>query len=225
MIYGYEIPELSNAIEELERQLLDPTALSTWGNFELLRYVAMQWYLRKLADGNGKMDSSDMAVRIFKNKGRFCKARMIRVWADLSVRGEALPISRRGRHPKRNSLIHDKDVKFACLEYLRSTDPQKLTPEVFMIHIKTVILPTITNNPDLETSKQTTYTWSAPCGYKKYDKKKEIFSDGHDRDDVVLTRHEFIRRMAEYTPLVTKWIEDGTNGLNAQQPALSENQK
>ncbi|KAI1007176.1 hypothetical protein K3495_g1039 [Podosphaera aphanis] len=187
MVYGYEISELSNAIEELERNLVD---------------------------GNSKMDSPDIAVRLFKNKGRFFKARMIRLRADLFVRGEALPISRRGHHPKRKSLIYE-DVKFACLEYLRSTDPLKLTSEVFMIHINTIILPNITNNPDLEVSKQTTYRWLALLGYKEYDKKKGIFSDGHDRDDVDLTRHEFILRMVEYTPLMTKWIEGGTAALIA----------
>ncbi|KAI1001626.1 hypothetical protein K3495_g6577 [Podosphaera aphanis] len=119
MIYGYKISELSNAIEELEQQLLDPTALSTLSNFELLRYVAIQSYLRNLVDGNSKTDASDIADKISKNKGQLFKARMIHLWADLFVRGEALPINRRGRHPKRNSLIHDEDVRFACLEYLR----------------------------------------------------------------------------------------------------------
>ncbi|KAI1006501.1 hypothetical protein K3495_g1723 [Podosphaera aphanis] len=171
------------------------------------------------------MDSSDIPVKAFKNKGQFFKARMIRLWTDFFVRGEALLISRRGRHPKRNSLIHDEDVKFACLEYLRSIDPQKLTPEVLMIHINTVILSIITKNPDLEISKRTPYGLLALLGYKEYDRKKGISSDGLDRDDVVLIRHEFIRRMAEYTPLKTKWIEDGTGGLIAQQPALSDNQK
>ncbi|KAI1006536.1 hypothetical protein K3495_g1688 [Podosphaera aphanis] len=96
MIFEYEISELSNAIEELERPLLDPTALRTLSNFELLRHVAIQLYLRNLVNGNRKMDSSDIAVRIFKNKGWFFKAHMIRLWADLFARGEALPISQRG---------------------------------------------------------------------------------------------------------------------------------
>lgn len=62
-------------------------------------------------------------------------------------------------------------------------------------------------------------------GYKGHNKNKGIFFDGHDRDEVVFECQKFIRRMAECSPLMTKWIDDGTDSLVSHQLALPETQK
>ena len=124
-IYGFAPEDLRTAVEIIDGNI---KALRRGCRpYDTMQQIAVRLYLDQLLEGKGKMDASETAVLVFPD-GRSYKARLIRLWANLILRGEELPVDRRGRHPKSKSLIYDEDVKSQCLDFLRSLNIKEVDP-------------------------------------------------------------------------------------------------
>jgi hypothetical protein len=65
-------------------------------------------------------------------------------WCQAYQRFGCLPSSRRGRHQKTPSLIHDEDFLRKCGQWLRLTRPSLRTPQNFQFHLNETVLPELT---------------------------------------------------------------------------------
>lgn len=57
---------------------------------------------------------------------------------------------------------------------------------------------------------RTARRWLNRLGYNWQDVKKGVFLDGHEREDVVQYRHEFLKEMKEMQPYLVQFSEDGS---------------
>lgn len=70
------------------------------------------------------------------------------------------------------------------------------------------LLPTISGNMKLKVSEKTVRNWFHELNYVYDTCKKGIFHDGHERDDVVKYRKEFLETMASYLPFMATYEGD-----------------
>ncbi|CAG8845747.1 11908_t:CDS:2, partial [Gigaspora margarita] len=105
---------------------------------------------------------------------------------------DPLPPSQCGKHSSK-SLLHNEYVSLRITNYLRATKFQKhIFPELHIDRAQTI---------SLATSRR----WMIKMGfnYKRY--KKGIYIDGHEREDIIIYRQEFLQKMEEYDRLMPKW--------------------
>ncbi|CAB4395573.1 unnamed protein product [Rhizophagus irregularis] len=127
------------------------------------------------------MNASNNIAQIVWNKGDYM-ARCIRKWGTHFLRTGELLVYRQGKHTKLESLQapelrSPRNLKF----YIEETVFSKLTG-----HIKK-------NTICEKTCQNYMHKW----GFK-YDEKKGVYYDGHERPDVVAYRNEWLKRMFEY---------------------------
>ena len=92
------------------------------------------------------------------------------------------------------------------VEYLRSTK-FKVNPHLVKQYLEEKVLPDLGFNTPQTISIQTARRWMHHFGfmYKRY--QKGIYVDGHERPDVVTYRNEFLEQVAEFEPLMPKWLD------------------
>ena len=215
---GFQTDELRSTIDKLDKQLTDQKNVRTPN--DTMRLIAIRIYMRNLLAGEGKMKASEAAAQVFKS-GWNHKARMVRLWADLVIRGEDIPASRRGGHPKVKSLIFDEDIQAQCLEFLRSLKPKNLSPVRFLDHVNSVIIPLAAAVLGQSISLRTAQKWLKKLGFKPTKNQKGIYVDGHDREDVVEYRTLFLAEMERLSPFMETWTEDIDGCMTPVPPILA----
>ena len=68
-------------------------------------------------------------------------------------------------------------------------------------------------------SEVTTQQWLAKLGYELKEAKKGIYVDGHEREDVVTYRQEFLRKFAENERYNTTELHEWLSTNKKQQAA------
>jgi hypothetical protein len=76
---------------------------------------------------------------------------------------------------------------------------RQITPFRLMKQVNEVIIPSLgLDAGGQKISEWTACRWLAKLGYELKEVKKGIYIDGHEREDVVAYRNEFLKEFAEY---------------------------
>jgi hypothetical protein len=105
-----------------------------------LRLTALLQYLRLVNHKEPKIKASLCIARQL-NKGPYF-ARCLRVWEKLVRNGETIPISKRGKHCKIQSLLNDEDVQIQIVTYLRENKFEFYVAD-FIDYIKNIVFPSL----------------------------------------------------------------------------------
>ncbi len=179
--------------------------------FTLMKYECIVDYYYALLDNpRSKIVASvEIAVRkwwqhynadgfhsvAFLQKKAIYRAACIREWTKQFYVHNQVTQSKRGKHSKSISLLTHEDVKTALLRYLRAQKPDSISISSFCNAAK-LILEEMGYGEDM--SESTARRWLFQLGFFRWEYKKGIYVDGHERPDVVQYRKYFVEKMAEY---------------------------
>jgi len=190
--------------------------------YDYLRYKAIHMFFNnwKYNNLNQKQASLHSAKMIYE-KGSY-KAYQIRKWARYWIKYNILPKSLQGCHQKIKSIIDDEDAIEQSLLYIRE-NKGKITPKKYQTFVKQILFP----NLGLDESKKsisikTSCIWLRKLGLVPQSKKKGIYFDGHEREDVIEYRKVFLDKMLMYEKFMP--IFEGEN-MEKLDPLLLSNEK
>jgi hypothetical protein len=193
---------MSEKIEFLKNELINDK-----GNMVLSEYNkkrAIFEYLKRLNDGKGKINSSLEAAQIVFIDSALGKSRTIRYWASYWLSKKSIPVSEQGKHKKIIRLIDDEDIADMCRVWLHEQN-YNATPSKFKNFIQEELLPKIGVARRKNISLMTATRWLNVLGYSFQQHHKGIYYDGHEREDVVQYRKEFLEKMFEYEKYMSKF--------------------
>ena len=160
-----------------------------------LRLQTVSQFLHLVRDhGFTKMDASNLLAQSL-NKGPW-QARLIRSWANQWLKNGIIVTSKRGRHAKVRSFLLHEDLKLQVTEYLRA-HKFKLNVANFVKFVEDEVIPTLGIEEKTSISCSTAHEWLHILGWEYKDHSKNIYFDGHEREDVVADRHRFLWQWAE----------------------------
>jgi hypothetical protein len=223
---GFEVSRLEETLEVLKGITSSRSnAVAGYSTFEVLRLAAVQLYLRGILDGRRKMEASRTAAQVLgPGKEGPNRCTMVRAWGKRFFDDGQLPPPVQGMHQKTVSMIDDEDVRSRSFEYLRSQPFGKVSPQNFRGYLNEELLPEITGSPS-SVSIRTAQNWLHSLNFRFGEAKKGIYIDGHEREDVVKYRVEFLGRMEKWLPLMATFDEDSTGHMVMTLPNLSTEQK
>jgi len=191
-------------------------------NYHLcVKVIGIQRYLECVVQGERKVDSSVAIAKFHFGSGPY-KARCLRKWAKDYIKERRLPESNQGKHQKVVPFIIDEDFRDACLTFLRSQKVEELNAAVFVKGLKERIFPDVYGFSATVTER-TARNWMEALGFEYKRMSKSCYVDGHERDDVVEYRKEFLKKMEEYEKLMPEYF--GEDMENIKEPNLLEGQK
>ncbi|CAJ0919211.1 2697_t:CDS:2 [Entrophospora sp. SA101] len=86
-------------------------------------------------------------------------------WAKQWIRNNTVPTSKRGKHPKIQSLWNHEDIAAQVGSYIRS-NKSDITPKNLREHVNGTILPNIgVDNEDKQISESTAERWLRRLGW------------------------------------------------------------
>ncbi|KIJ53154.1 hypothetical protein M422DRAFT_242272 [Sphaerobolus stellatus SS14] len=135
---------------------------------------------------------ASLTVATSIGKGRYF-ARKIRHMHKYIDHFRTLPPVNSGKHHAHPSLLNNEDLKTAIRRYLTVLKNGEITPLLLMKEVNNVIIPGL--GLDLgqqKISERCARRWLIKLGYGLIEVKKEMYVDGHERDDVVEYRKEFL---------------------------------
>ncbi|RIB17724.1 hypothetical protein C2G38_2087645 [Gigaspora rosea] len=161
-----------------------------------LRTVSQFLHLVK-DHGYTKMLASELLARSV-NKGPW-HARVIRTWANQWLSKGEISTSLRGCHVKTKSLLSHEDFKLNIIQYLRA-NKFKITPKQFVKFVEYEAIPALGIEEKTTISIRTAQIWLHRLGWNYKGHSKDIYYDGHERDDVVRYRQQFLEQIANLRP-------------------------
>ena len=186
--------------------------LSGVSKYDFLRYLAIEKYLQLLHNGNGSSRKMSASIAIasehFPKQNCEHQARKIRNWADFFLKTQKLPVHRQGAHIKTKSLIHDEDVIRECRGWLRSQRADVICGSNFSLWIEEKLHVLLNLPKPIVVSESTARRWMHSLGLTYGGFSKGLYHDGHEREDVVQFRHEFLDRMLYYETRMRKYGGD-----------------
>ena len=176
-------------------------------NYEFLRYCALERYLiGVLQNPRSKVQSSLASAQLtFPKRNQQHWAMKIRNWAEHFLKHSELSIDRQGKHIKVKSLIDDEDIRTCCREYLMSQPNESITAQTFRLWICKHLHQSVGLVRPVEISESTALRWLSRLGMAFSQYRPGTYVDGHEREDVVAYRNEFLLRMAEYEKQMVKF--------------------
>ena len=146
-----------------------------------------------------KLPASELLARSV-NRGLW-HARVIHSWASQWLsKGEIFTLYR-GRHSKIKSLLLHEDLKLHILQYLR-VNKFTLTLHQFIKFVEEEAIPTFGIETKKTICEVTARAWLHHLGWDYKDHSKNIYFDGHERDDVVAYQNQFLKKMADLRPRI-----------------------
>ena len=205
-----------NIADKLEKlkQILDSNKKNQTA-YDYLRHLAVYRFFIYTQENNlGMMKASTQIAQEIYQKGSY-QATLIRKWAKYWLNNSILPKSMQGCHQKTKSLIDDEDIINNSLNFIRHNGG-KTTPKEFRQFIISVIFPQInvTNNKTI--SIKTSRIWLKKLGLKPQSRKKGIYFDGHEREDVLEYRKKFLKEMEELECLMPTFVGDDMIQINPE---------
>ncbi|RQM19376.1 hypothetical protein B5M09_013890, partial [Aphanomyces astaci] len=152
----------------------------------LLKFFELRttWSSRRQA---ATITSSGMPAKLNRH------ARTIQFWARHFETSGALPVFLRGKHQKTESLMHDEDFMAKCAEWLHAQLPNQRSPQRFQRHLNMEVIPLLTGALEANLSESTARRWMQHIGYRYGLWKKNVYTDGHEREDVTAYRERFCK--------------------------------
>ncbi len=153
-------------------------------------------------------ESENVAKYCFGLKHYKNHARRVRRWGEHYYKYQTFEVSKRGLHPKSESLINDEDVQIGLKAHLRTMKVESITAQTFARCADQYF---ILHNIERKTvSERTARRWLHVLGYEMWSYKQGIYVDGHERADVVAHRHRFLDYMETRERRMRSWAADST---------------
>jgi hypothetical protein len=165
-----------------------------WTQYDKLRCMSVLRFLEMVRKGEQQVQASIRISEVLFGGGKY-RAAAIRSWASAFRVSGALPLYEQGKHPKRASLIDEEEVQRDCIAFLRSQKDDERTALSFcrwFSDVYFVLRYGMRRAKDL--SENTARTWFKKLGWYMWGKKKGLYVDGHEREDVVNYRKIFATR-------------------------------
>ena len=197
--------------------------LQVMSKYEFVRYLAIENYFTLLTNQTGKIAASvEVASTHFRHRNATSQGRKIRLWADHFLAHQELPVYRQGCHVKTPSLVNDEDVSTACRTWLRSQRPDLICGASFANWIRSDLHIILSLHNPVQISDRTAVRWMHELGLSYNEFKRGVYNDGHEREDVVQYREQFLQRMLVYERRMAKFVGDDMNTVIEPELADSE---
>jgi hypothetical protein len=193
--------------------------------FSLYQKIGTRRYLLLLHGGMGKTEAQRKVANELFDKNRqknSYKAQCIAKWAAAYLETGAFPVSKQGLHRKTFSIIMDEDVRESFRVHLRKMKPVERTPGRFCENLNDTLLGEIPNAPD-KVSYDTAMRWMKVLGFFPRKAAKTYYVDGHEREDVVEYRLQFLDDMKVYERKMVYWSGDDMSEVH--EPVLEPGEK
>ena len=166
--------------------------------FHICKLQAIYRYYYYLSQGHKKGESSKKAaIDIWIKPSDDYRAKAIRFWAKEYYDFGYVSKHQQGKHAKLISLLSDESIKEAIREHFTKVKVEKRTLPELLKHVNTSIIPDTTGVTG-EVSHVTLWRYMKEWGFNYKHHSKEIYIDGHERDDVVAYRQAWAKRMMGY---------------------------
>ena len=130
--------------------------------------------------------------------------RSVRQWRTNVLNNDGiLPESKQGKYQRNGVLWNNEELNEKARQYIRVNSSVKGQPNMtcasFCKWVNKTLLPNSTLEPGYprSVSVETVRRWLHELGFEIITPRKGIFIDGHERQDVVDYRKEFLRRMVK----------------------------
>ena len=201
--------------------------LASVSKFDHVRLIAIKRYLELIKSGKPKVESSlQVASVLFStrpNRSMVHRARKIRNWAQFYIATNELPSLKQGRHQKTSTLIDDENVQNACKTWLRSQPPDSLCARSFSRWVGSSLHLELDFPAPVMISERTSKRWFHRLDFSLSERTQGLYSDGHERDDVVEYRKTFLQEMEAYQARMRTF--SGDNLEIVTEPVLMGNEK
>lgn len=216
------IQKLSH-VTDISHSRTEEQRLSTTTKFDFVRFLAIEAYLTLLTKKIGKVAAStEVASTHFRHRNATSQGRRIRFWADFFLCHQKLPVYRQGCHVKTPSLIHDEDVRVACRTWLQSQNPDTICGASFANWVGSQLHEKLEMSNPIKISVPTAVRWMHDLGLRYTEFKPGVYTDGHEREDVVQYRELFLQRMDGYFRRTAKFVGDEMDTVIEPELADSE---
>ena len=170
-----------------------------WDSYDAVRHLAVLRYLQLLREGHlTQMEASINMSRVLFCGGKY-RAFIIRTWAQSFDVVAKLPQRRQGCHQKRRAMIDDEDTRAACVAFLRGLPVEQRTAAAFCAWFSNEFYVQKTGaRRATPIAESTAREWFEKIGFEMCTVGKGVYADGHEREDVVQYRREFVVKMAEF---------------------------
>ncbi len=144
--------------------------------------------------------------------------RLVRSWGFEFYQHGKLVAYQQGKHKKTDSLIDVEGVRESCIEYLINERQEKRSPFGLKTFIQNEVLPRF-DGFGTTIHVNTCRIWMEEyLGFSKRSLiRKGIYTDGHERSDVVRDRQRFLRDMEAHQLLMSKFIESSRMRIVANE--------
>jgi hypothetical protein len=195
----------------------------TVSKYDFVRLRTIKRFFEMTIDDRKRqmLSSQQIARELYPEFSNDWKARCIRRWASHFLIHHVLPPLSQGKHQKVSSLIDCEDVQTACLGWLRSANPNMINGRSFSQWVKSELHLLLDHPESIQLSIRRATVWLNKLGYEYQQHKQSHNVDGHERDDVVRYRDQFLVRMTEYEKRMLKYI--GEDCETAVRPELPDN--
>ena len=92
-----------------------------------------------------------------------------------------------------NSLLRDEEFRLKAREFIRENACVRGEPNVTCQAFRDWIQTTL----DVKICRETARSWLHDLGFSQKNHHKEVYFDGHERDDVVLYRRQFVTKFID----------------------------
>ena len=150
------------------------------------------------------------------------RARLIRNWSKKFLKTSLIFVSSQGKHPKIKSLLWHEDINKKLKDYLLE-QKSDVSVKKFKEYIENEVFPEIGIEEKKTISVKTAQVWLKKLGWYHQKHHKDIYYDGHEREDVIKYRELFLSQMQEYEKLMPKPSE--SNILDIIEPLLNQGEK
>ena len=164
----------------------DKVALGLFLSFQLSKYFKL-----------GETKAAEYAGMMINKSDR-----TVREWRSFFYNnGGKVPESKQGKYQRTGVLWTSENLNKKAIKYVRLNNNVKGRPNLtigsFCEWVNNDLLPNETLEPGFprKVSVETAHKWLHQLGFEVKVKKKGTFVDGHERDDVVEYRSQFLRKM------------------------------
>lgn len=145
----------------------------------------------------------------------------IRSWAAIFVRFKALPNYKKGLHSKTYCYLNDKKVALETKKKIMETQVSFRTLVYLCNHVNSFIIPQCFDGAEGRIAPSTLAKYMRSWGFRMKNLSKTIYYDGHEREDVVLYRNQWSKRMMDRKPYMDEFLrnEEATWVIKAGLPS------
>ncbi|OAD71700.1 hypothetical protein PHYBLDRAFT_170360 [Phycomyces blakesleeanus NRRL 1555(-)] len=175
--------------------------------FELCKLKSVECYLRYRISGAKTMEASEKAsMETWLHKNTYRPA-AIRKYAKEYVDFRSIALHQQGKHLRRHSLFSDEDIKSTICKWIQNQRPESRSLIEVKKYIDGEILPRKLGIPG-NTSTNTIWKYLHEWGYVFRKNSKDIYYDGHEREDVIAYRQKWAKRMMVYKKKMATFSEN-----------------